>query len=114
MRSGKLRHRITVQRKTETVDPVTGYRTWSWADILVDVPADWLPGPGKEYLASEALRAEVQGRFELRWSPDSAGIRAADRVLWDSAIYDVKSDPLVDATARREIMLMVARGINDG
>ena len=83
MRSGALRHVVTIQRKTEVVDPVTGYRGWVWTDLLANVPAAWLAGPGREYLASESLRAEVQGRFLLRWSPESAGIRATDRALWD-------------------------------
>lgn len=114
MRAGTLRHRITIQRKTEVVDPVTGYREWTWADVLVDEPASWLPGPGREFLASEALRSEVQGRFTVRWSQLVSEVTAADRVLWDSKTYEIKSDPLVDATARREVTLMVARGVSEG
>ncbi|MFZ3116688.1 MAG: head-tail adaptor protein [Variovorax sp.] len=114
MRAGTLRHRITIQRKTETVDPVTGYREWTWTDLVTDYPASWLPGPGREFLASEALRSEVQGRFEGRWDPAVAQVTAADRVLWDSKVYDIKANPLVDATARREVTLMVARGLNEG
>ena len=114
MRAGKLRHRITIERKTEVVDPATGYRTTQWLPLLVDEPAEWLPGPGREYLASEALRSEVQGRFNLRWSAAAAGVQSSDRALWDGAIYDVKSDPLVDPTARREVTLMVGKGVNNG
>lgn len=114
MNPNTLVHVITIQRKTEVVDPQTGYREWTWADLLVDEPASWLPGPGREFLASEALRSEVQGRFNVRWSPGVAEVTAADRVLWDGKVYEVKSDPLVDATARREVTLMVARGVSDG
>lgn len=114
MRSQDLRHRITVERETEVVDPATGYRTKAWLPYLTDAPAAWLPGPGREYLAGEALRSEVQGRFHLRWSPEAAAIQSHDRVLWDGNVYDVKSDPLVDPTARREITLMVGAGVNNG
>lgn len=114
MKSNDLRHRITIQRKAEVVDPVTGYRDWSWSDYAADVPAKWLVGPGREYLASEALRSEVQGRFELRWSPLIATVTPLDRALWDGRVYDIKSPPLTEATARRTITLMVAEGLNDG
>ena len=112
--AGRLRHRVTVQRYVETTDPVKGYRVREWQDWLVALPAEWRAGPGREYLASEALRGEVQGRLALRWSPDSAAILASDRIIWDGGIWDIKSPPMVDATARREVLLMVARGVSDG
>lgn len=114
LNAGKYRHRITIQRKVEIRDPVTGYRDWVWSDLVANVPAEWKAGPGREYLASESLRSEVQGRFLTRWSPDLAAVRASDRALWDGQVYDIKSDPLTDETARREVTLMVARGVNDG
>lgn len=114
MRAGTLRHRITVERETEVIDPATGYRSKEWAVYLSAVPAAWLPGPGREYLAGEALRSEVQGRFELRWSAEASAIQSSDRVLWDGKVYDVKSDPLTDPTARRGITLMVGAGVNNG
>ena len=104
--AGKLRHRITVQRYTETEDPVTGYRTHAWTDLL-STYAQFLPGPGREYLAGEALRSEVNGRLIVRWSPDAAGIRAYDRVLWDGRTWELKSDPIPDETARVSLTLMI-------
>lgn len=112
MKAGALRQMITVQRYVETVDEETGYRTRAWQNLIDEpIPAEWRAGPGREYLASESLRAEVQGRFIVRWSPDTAGIRYTDRVLWDGQVYELKSDPLVDPSARREVTLMVARGV---
>ena len=57
MDAGKLIHRITIQSQTEIVDPATGYRTWAWVDRVVNEPAQFLAGPGREWLAGEALRA---------------------------------------------------------
>ena len=111
MKAGALRQIIQVQRYVETIDEETGYRTQAWVNHLDPLPAEWKAGPGREYLASESLRAEVQGRFIVRWSPDTAGIRYTDRVLWDGQVYELKSDPLVDPSARREVTLMVARGV---
>ena len=107
MRNTDLRMRITVQSKVETVDPDTGYREWSWVDRITDEPASWKSGPGREYLASEAIRAEVTGRFEIRWSPEAAQILAFDRVLWDGRVMEMKAPPQPDATARRMLILMV-------
>lgn len=114
MSAGQLRHRITVQSKTSTVDPGTGYPTEGWVDRLTDEPAQWLAGPGREYLAGEALRAAVTGRFVIRWSAAAAAITAGDRVVWDGRSMEVKAPPLVDATARKWITLMVAEDGTDG
>ena len=108
MRSTALRHRITVQSKTATVDPATGYPTDGWADRVVDEPANWKAGPGREYLASEATRAAVAGRFEVRSWAGTRAIVAGDRVLWDGRTMEVKAPPLPDETARRWLILMVA------
>lgn len=107
LHAGQLRHRITIQRKTEAVDPVTGYRTEVWSNYMTEVPAQFLPGPGREYLAAEAVRSEVQGRLVIRWSPDAAAIQSHDRVLWDGRLWDIKADPLPDPTTRKELTLMV-------
>lgn len=114
MRSNTLRHRITVQSKSATIDSATGYATDGWVNRMVDVPAEWMAGPGREYLAGEALRAQVTGRFVIRWSADAAAITAGDRVLWDGRQMEVKAPPMVDATGRREITLMVAEDGTDG
>lgn len=110
MRSQDLRHRITIESEQEVQD-ANGDVTTDWAPVFEDVPAAWLPGPGREYLASESTRAEVEGRFTIRWMP---GITAAMRVQWDGRIWNIKAPPLVDETARREITLMVGSGANNG
>ncbi|MEJ7746060.1 MAG: phage head closure protein [Luteimonas sp.] len=109
MRSQDLRHRITIQGRTETRD-ANGDVTVAWADAA-NVAAQWLPGPGREYLAGEAIRAEVVGRFVIRYQP---GITAGHRVIWDGTTYEIKAPPQGDATARRELTLMVGGGVSDG
>ena len=105
--AGQYRHRITVQREVEIVDPATGYRTREWQTRLEGIPARFKPGPGSEFLAGEALRSEVSGRLFVRYSTDAAGIRMSDRVLWDGRTWELKSDPLPDETARKELTLMI-------
>lgn len=109
-----LRHRITVQRKTATVDTGTGYPTEGWTNRIADEPADWKAGPGREYLASEATRAAVTGRFTVRRHAGTAAITAGDRVLWDGRVMEVKAPPLVDESGRRWLTIMVAETGTDG
>ena len=112
--SQQYRHRITIQAKTEVVDESTGYRTIAWVDRLLNEPAQFLAGPGREYLASEATRAEVSGRFVIRWSPEAALIQHGDRVLWDGRTMALKAPPLPDETARRSLTLLVGEDGGDG
>lgn len=114
MNSQALRHRITVQAKVETVDPETGYRTLAWTDRLLNEPAQFFAGPGREYLASESLRAQVTGRFVIRYSDGGTAIVAGDRVLWDGRVMEIKAPPLPDESARKELTLMVAESGTDG
>lgn len=111
MKAGKLRHRIQLQHFTATRDDWGG-EVQAWADAFPaitaqgGIPAEWLPGPGKEYLAADAIRAEVEGRLRIRHLP---GVNAQMRVLWDGQLWEIKAPPLQDPTLRREMVLMVAR-----
>jgi SPP1 family predicted phage head-tail adaptor len=113
LRAGDLSNRITIRRKTEVVDPVTGYRSHTWAELL-QAYAQFLPGPGREYLASESLRTQVTGRFVIQYSAAAAGITAGDRVEWDGRIMELKAPPLPDETGRISFTLMVAESGTDG
>ena len=110
----KMRHRITIQSKVSTVNPATGYPTLSWVDRVANEPADWMAGPGREYLAGEAIRAAVVGRFRIRWNPVNSAILSGDRVVWDGRTMEIKAPPQPDETARRELLLMVAEAGTDG
>ena len=112
MIGAKYRHRITVQSLQDVRDPVTGYREPQWVARVENEPAQFLAGPGREYLAGEALRSEVSGRFLVRWSPATAAIQASDRVLWDGRVMVLSAPPLPDATGRRELTLMVREVFN--
>lgn len=103
-------HRITLQARAESKD-AAGNTVTAWADVWADVPARWLPGPGREFLAAEAVRAETAGRFVIRWLP---GVDASMRALWDGQVFALTAPPMSDPTARRELTLMVAAGVADG
>ncbi|HEY5805068.1 MAG TPA: phage head closure protein [Lysobacter sp.] len=109
MNAGERRFLITIEQKQDVV--VNGDRTWAWVPVFVDVPAGFKSGPGREFLAAEAIRAETAGRFVMLYV---AGVTADMRVLWDGLVWNIKAPPIVDHTARREMTLLVGAGVNGG
>lgn len=110
--SGAFDHRIQLQEQVETV--VLGNVTTEWVNWPPGqtelTPAAWLPGPGREHLAAEAIRAETSGRLTIRYMP---GVTAEMRVLWEGLVWNIQA-VLPDRTRRREIELMVSQGSNQG
>lgn len=110
MLAPRLRHRVTVQQRTQTQDATTGEITVTWAALLVDEPAEVVPLSGKEYIAAGATQAVVDTRMTIRWR---SGIEAAMRIVFDGQNYNVAA-VLPDPSNRRWLTLMVQRGVNDG
>jgi len=67
MRSGRLRHRITLQRRVET-QQASGEVTWSWADVA-EVWGSVEPIAGREYFAAAQVSSEVSTRIRIRHRP---------------------------------------------
>lgn len=53
VKSGDLRHRVSLQRNVITQDPVTGETVSSWLEVA-KVWAAILPASGREFLAAAA------------------------------------------------------------
>lgn len=124
--SPRLRHRITFQEQVESRDS-EGVLTVTWENVwldsdteLVDVPAEVLTGPGREFNATGQVHAETSARINLRWFP---GLDPTWRILWDGEfdsdniysgeVYNIGSIEM-DTTARREYRLRCTAGVNDG
>jgi len=110
MRSGQLRHRVTVEQATPAQDAVTGEETVTWAAFLANVPARFLTGPGREFDSSDSKQAETEARATLRWFP---GLLPTMRIVWEGQVYDILSID-TDQTGRREYRLKLATGVNEG
>jgi SPP1 family predicted phage head-tail adaptor len=68
VRAGRLRHRITLQRRVETQE-TTGEVTWDWSDVA-EVWASVEPIAGREYFAAAQVSSEVSTRIRMRYRPD--------------------------------------------
>lgn len=117
MLTNRLRHRITFQAQEKQQDSETGSERVTWVDVtladgtlLVDVPAEVLTGPGREFRAAAATQGEATARINLRWFP---GLELTWRVLWQGNTYNISSVE-TDATARKEWRLRCESGVTDG
>lgn len=86
MSAGKYRHRITIERLTQTVDDY-GAPSGSWLTVGT-FAASIEPLTGREYLAAFAIQSEVTTRLRLRFV---AGILPSDRATYRGITYDVLS-----------------------
>lgn len=114
----RLRHRITFERQASDRDS-EGVVTLQWIPVvidlageapLVDVPAEVLTGPGREFQASGQVQAELAARITCRWFP---GLSAAWRIVWDGNVFNIATWE-TDVTGRREYRIRCTAGVNDG
>lgn len=117
LRAGRLRHRITFQELITERDS-DGVATSSWQNAwidsdteLVDVPAEVLTGPGREFEAAGATQADVAARITVRWFE---GLDSSWRIQWDGRTFDIAGDPDTDSTGRREWRIKATAGVSDG
>lgn len=105
-----MRHRATVQRKTETIDPATGVRSTEWADLHTNVPFSVRPLTVREMDAAAARQSEVSVEFETRPGLD---IKADDRIVFDGEVWDIEP-PALDPTRKRRLTIKAARNLTNG
>ena len=110
MRSGKLRHKVTIQRPGLTQDPESGEMLPGWADVAT-VWASVEPLSARDFIAAQAGQSVVVARIVIRYRPD---VDAAMRVLYRDKFYNIQG-VLGDAKSGLEYLtLPVSEGVNDG
>lgn len=101
MRAGKLRHRITIQKKGPVTRSASNQEVFSWVDVLT-VRAEARPASGRELLRSGAQLADATTVFSIRYRK---GLTPAMRVLWGDHVLDLKQ--VIDVDGRgRELELL--------
>jgi SPP1 family predicted phage head-tail adaptor len=102
MNPGDLRHRVIIQRPTETKDqykrPATG-----WSDFAT-VWAAVEPLRGREFLLAQNTNTELTVRVRIRYF---RGVTPGMRVVYGSRIFDIQSAIDVDER-HQEMHLMCA------
>lgn len=102
MRAGRLRYRVTIQRKTVTKDAY-GAETITWT-TLGTYWAAVEPLRGREFLDQKFDGAELTTRIVLRYQ-GSTDIKPEYRATWDGHIYDILAVVEVDARHREYQLL---------
>jgi len=106
MEAGRLRHRVTIQRRLESRDTYGG-RQETWSDVA-EVWAEVAPLVGREYMEGRQEGAEITTKIRIRYRRE---IGPEMRVMWDDPqahdkrYYDIESVQHVE-TKQREIVLM--------
>ncbi len=110
MRSGPMRHRITLQQLSGAVDELKQPIPDDWENVVEDVFADIRYLSGLETVKSDAPVGVSRCSIRIRWR---AGVTVGMRVLHDGTVFDVKS-VLPDMTGRRHIDIVAETGQNSG
>jgi phage head-tail adaptor, putative, SPP1 family len=108
MRAGKLRHRVTIQRRDPVRDSAGGPST-SWVDFA-EAWADVRYLNGRQFLTSngEANSATVSVRIRYR-----TDLTADMRVTFGAAIFDILA-VLPDEEGRDHVDLACNTGVSNG
>lgn len=112
MRSGKLRHLVSVQQLLagSPQQLASGEPDATWTDVVTNVHAAIEPLRGRELLAAQQINAEVSGTVRMRYR---AGVTSAMRIKWGTRYYDILA--VVDFEERHvELLLYVRERVNQG
>lgn len=108
MRAGRLRRTATLQQRAETVDGF-GQPSLTWSDVAT-VYADVRALSGRELLAAEAIKSEINVEIHLRYRAD---VTAQQRFLIGSTKYNIHA-VLDQDGRRRQLVCLCSTGLNDG
>lgn len=104
LNAGRLRHRITIERKTHEQDPTTGAMTPVWLPLAQNVAAAVEPLSGRELLAAGQMKSKITARVIVRYRE---GITAAMRVLHGGQTFNIVAVIPDDQSGREWLTLMV-------
>lgn len=107
--SGKLRHRVSIERLSLVQDATTGAVVETWAEIA-KVWAAVEPLSAREFVQSASGQSEVTARITIR----TRDILATDRIIHRGVAYNIRG-VLADKDSGLEyITLPVGTGVNEG
>lgn len=115
----RLRHRVDVQHRVESVDPVSGARSHAWQTIRGAaeplLPAEIVPLSGREFVAAQSVQAGVTTRITMRQhaAMPHAAADAVMRVVHGAEVYNIRA-VLPDSSLMRHVTLMCEAGVNAG
>lgn len=85
--AAKLRHRVDVQRATETSDGQGGM-VRAWSTVAANIAAFVDPVLSREQVRLDAIRSPIVARCFMRYRAD---LSASDVILFDGKRYNVRA-----------------------
>lgn len=112
MRSGKLRHRVRLEKPDSVQNPDTGAMEPGWA-LVRRTWAAIEPLSAREFIAAQAAQSEVSARITMRYAAD---ITAEKRLVNERTgeIYNIKGRLPDPKSGVHYVTLPVKEGVNDG
>lgn len=108
-KAGKLRERITIQRRDESVIDDYGNATGAWVAVATRY-ADIREITGKEAIESGVLMEVSPATIRIRSDSVTRAITTADRVQARGVVWDIEATTELDAK-RRMLELRVVKGV---
>lgn len=107
MQSGKLRHRVQIQSRTQTQDQNTGAVIDTWATVAT-VYASIEALSVRDFIAARATQNEITARIKMR----ARSINVHQRIVHKNMIYDVQGI-LPDNDSGSEYVTVAVAGANN-
>ena len=114
MKAGRLRHWLTFEAPTTTLDS-DGAQVEVWADAFAvnsRMPCELVALSGRELIAAAAVQSKVSVRIRCRYRAGFAAVQRA--VADDGQIYNVEAVIPDPDSGRRWVTLSCSTGTNEG
>ena len=111
LEAGKLRHRVTFEKRIDQQNAETGGLTSVWLPLFADVPAAVEPLSAREFMSASAMQSKVIARITVRYQ---AGMDATQRIKHGTKIYNPEG-VLPDKDSGVEYLTIpCSAGVNEG
>lgn len=103
---GKLRHRVTIQRKEQTRDSGGGYIE-EWVDQET-VWAEVKPLQGRRLIEAQAVNAELSHEVTMRYRLGMLQV-AKNRLLYHGRIFEI--DSVINIDERKHLLMLTCKEV---
>lgn len=110
LNGGDLRHRVTLQQKQDSQDPVTGEIVTTWADVA-ELWAHVRPKSEKQLLEAESIQSKATVDIKIRYR---TGIDHSMRIVHRNMYYNIEGVIPDHISGLEWIVLPCSEGINEG
>lgn len=110
LNGGELRHRVTLQQKQDTQDPVTGEIVTAWADVA-DLWAHVRPKSAKQLMEAQALQSRATVDIKIRYR---TGIDHSMRIVHRGMYYNIEGIVQDQISGLEWMTLPCSEGVNEG